>query len=343
MVNILIAEDSPTVSTLLKNMFESDPDIKVIGTVSNGKEAIKMAYKKKPDIITMDINMPVMDGLEATRRIMETNPLPIVVVSSLYNPGEVDISFQAMEAGAISILEKPSLKDFKDDYKRKNFINKIKAMSQVKVIKRLKKITKNESYTPPLKILKKDYIKAVVIGASTGGPPALQKILSEISKEVPVPVMIVQHIAKGFIDGMITWLKNMTKLPIKIAEYGEKALPGNIYFAPDDFHMELRKSGLISLSKQDKIHGVRPSVSFLFEKTAQNFGPDAIGILLTGMGRDGAEELKKMKDKGALTIAQDKKTSIVHGMPGTAIKLGGAKLILPLEKISPALNSLLKK
>ncbi|MCT4621940.1 MAG: chemotaxis-specific protein-glutamate methyltransferase CheB [Marinisporobacter sp.] len=337
MIKVLIVDDSPTVQELIKYILNEDKEINVIGVANNGEEAIRFVEKNKPDIITMDISMPIMDGFEATRRIMETNPVPIIVISGLFNADEMDRTFQAVESGAVSVIEKPvGIYHADFDEISKNIIEKVKLMSEVKVIKR-KRNYKNRklNLTRTRKLgegLSK--IKIVVIGVSTGGPSVLQTIFSKLPSNIKIPILVVQHIAPGFLNGLVEWLSKSTAYPIHIASQGETALPGHIYFAPDGFHMEIRRNGKIFLNKNDKKNGVRPSVSYLFKSVAKDYGKNAMAILLTGMGKDGAEELKLLKDEGAMTVVQDQGSSVVYGMPGEAVKLNAATYILSPEKIA---------
>lgn len=337
MIKVLVVDDSPTIREIMKDILSSDKDIEVIGAVSNGEEAIRFMGKNKPDIITMDIDMPKMNGFEATRKIMETTPVPIVVITALFNSKDIDRTFQAMEAGAVSVIEKPTaITDGNFDKEVQNIVHMIKLMSEIKVIKR-KTIYKNKK-TGSLENYKAkntlSSIKIAAIGVSTGGPPVLQSIFSKLPSNIKIPILVVQHITPGFIEGLVDWLSGVTEYPIHIAVHGEKVLPGHIYFAPDGFHMEIRGDGKIFLNGAEKENGLRPAVSCLFRSIARYYGKDSIGILLTGMGKDGAEELKLLKDIGAITVAQDKETSIVYGMPGEAVKLDAATYILPPERIA---------
>jgi two-component system chemotaxis response regulator CheB len=180
----------------------------------------------------------------------------------------------------------------------------------------------------------------VALGASTGGPPVLQTILSGLPRDYPAPVLIVQHMAAGFVQGFAEWLAQSSALPVQLAAQGETILPGHVYVAPDEFQMKVERGGRIALSKDAPEGGLRPAVSYLFRSLVEAYGGEAVAVLLTGMGRDGAEEMKLLRDSGAITIAQDKESCVVHGMPGEAIKLDAAQLILPPEKIAPLLASL---
>ena len=342
MIKVLIVDDSQTVRFILSEILLSDPDIQLIGSAGNGEEALSILERKKPDIITMDINMPGINGFEITRRIMETNPVPIIIVSSYCNPEDAQMTFKAIEAGAVGILEKPSIGHQNFEEMKKNFIHTLKLMSEIKVIKRWTASKRENLLTIDKKSFKNNKIKVVAIGASIGGPFALRNVLSGLSPAISVPLLIVQHIARGFIEGMIEWLKSDIKLPLHLASHSIKPAGGHIYFAPDDFHMEVGKNGFIILRKEVADRGICPSVSSLFRTVADVYGADAIGVLLTGMGTDGSAELKLMRDKGAVTIAQDKESSVVHGMPGEAIRLGGALHILPPQEIAPLIMTLVK-
>lgn len=343
MIKVLIVDDSRTIRELMTDILNSDDNIEVIGIANSGEEAIKFIERNKPDVITMDINMPGMDGFEATRRIMETNPVPIVVVTGLFNSKDISRTFQAIDAGAVSVIEKPiGIAGANFQQMSQNIIDMVKIMSEVKVIKR-KAGHKNVQTSILNDIrLKNDLpnIRIAAIGVSTGGPPVLQTIFSKLPENIKIPILVVQHITPGFINGLVEWLSQTTKYPIHIAKQGEKTLPGHIYFAPDGFHMEVRSNGQIFLSNKEKENGLKPSVSCLFRSIAKYYGQDSIAILLTGMGKDGAEELKMLKDKGAITVAQNRETSAIYGMPGEAVKIDAATYVLSPEKIAELLGKL---
>jgi len=348
MIKVLITEDSPVVRGYLQRIMDQDPDIEVVGVAKNGEEAVKMAPEHKPDVITMDIHMPRMDGFEATRQIMEKHPVPIVICSASWNPEEVDKTFKSMEAGAVAALEKPRGMGHPDSEKSvKELLETIKLMASVRVVRRWTKgkYKTEKDKTPEKKSTKKETsggdIRIVSIGASTGGPIVLRTILSGLPKDFTVPILIVQHIAQGFLTGLGDWLQKTTGLPVKIADHGDKVKPGHVYLAPDAHQMGIEKNMKISLVENQPENNLCPAVSYLFRTTAQNIGARSVGVLLTGMGRDGAKELKLLKEKGSVTIAQDKESSIVHGMPGEAIKLGGATYVLPSTKIANMLQKVI--
>jgi two-component system chemotaxis response regulator CheB len=347
-VSVLIVDDSPSIRLLLEHILGRDARIEVIGTVGDGDAAIAFvdAANPRPDVVLMDIHMPKLDGFEATRRIMETNPLPIVICTATADPQELQVAFRSMEAGAVACVEKPvGPADPEFAARCTNLCQTIWLMSEVKVVRRWAKPRLAAARTaspapsaavpwPGLRTLQQ---RIVGIGASTGGPPVLQTILSGLPRDFGAPLLIVQHIARGFLPGMVEWLNQTTGLHVHIAAHGAVPVAGHAYIAPDDFHLGITTSGRLSLAREPAENGLRPSVSWLFRSLAANLGAHAIGVLLTGMGRDGALELLGMRQTGALTIAQDRETSVVHGMPGEAIALGAAAQVLPVDRIAGAL------
>lgn len=354
MIKILIVEDSPVVREHLRHILEADANVRVIGMVANGLEAVRFMQQNnvKPDVITMDINMPTMNGHDATRRIMETEPVPIVLVTASFDKKDVEKSFLAMESGALAIVEKPfGMGHPGYEATAKDLIQTVKLMSEVKVVRRCPK-TKT---TAPVaagtgpgqgnpsvdrRSGRKNACAVAAIGASTGGPPVIHTILYGIKPGFPMPILVVQHIARGFISGLTEWLAQTTKHQVVIASDGDEAASGRVYFAPDDLHMGIDAKRRIRLYKTAPENGIRPSVSHLFRSCVEVYGADAVGILLTGMGRDGADELKKMKDAGAITMVQDRESSVVYGMPGEALRLGAAVYVLTPENIAGALETL---
>src|ERR1700704_4872093 len=342
-IKVLVADDSRVTRMLLVELLNSDPRIQVIGAVNDGQAALDFleAGGDRPDVVVMDIHMPRLDGFEATRRIMETRPLPIIICTATAAPQDVAIAFRAMEAGAVACVEKPVALGADFEPRLHNLLQTVRLMSEVKVVRRW-----NRSRGPPATLpangltnprIASSGVRVIGIGASTGGPPVLQTILSGLPQGFPVPLLIVQHIARGFLPGMVEWLSQTTGLRVHIAAHGATPLPGHAYVAPDDFHLAADARGYMVLAREEAESGLRPAVSYLFRSLADSFGANAVGVLLTGMGKDGAVELKWMKDHGAHTIAQDRESSIVHGMPGEAIELGAATQILPADKIAGAL------
>lgn len=350
MINVLVVEDSPVVREFLINILSADPDIRVVGTAHNGEEALEAARRHRPDVITMDIHMPKMDGLEATRRIMESDPMPIVIVSGSSDPREVATTFDAMEAGALAVLRRPAgIGHPLHEATARDLVQTVKLMSEVKVVRRWSHarrhavLPRKQAPPPPVKMgltRESAHIRIVAIGASTGGPPVIEAILAALPANFPVPVLIVQHITAGFVQGFIEWLAQSASLPVHLAAHGELMLAGHVYIAPDACQMKVVRGGKIALTGDEPENGLRPSVSYLFRSVAEVYGCDAVAGLLSGMGRDGAEELRLLKETGAVTFAQDKDSSVVHGMPGEAIRLDAAMLVLPPDKIAAVLTSL---
>lgn len=345
LINVLISEDSATSRELLSHVLKADPYIRIIGMVSNGEEAIAAVAKRKPDVIMMDVHMPGMDGFEATRRIMHMQPVPVVIVSETL-VDQVAATHLAIEAGALAFVRQPPGLGHPDHAASvAELIQIVKLMSEVKVVRRwhrrehLKPVS--EPGTTRVETAHAD-VRLIAIGASTGGPVVLQHILSVLAPSLNVPLLIVQHIAPGFVQGLTEWLGQSSGLPAHVATDRELALPGHVYVAPENFHMGIDKHGRIKLIDDAPIHGLRPSVSSLFRSVAEALGPNAAGVLLTGMGSDGADGLKTMRDRGAITIAQDETSSVVHGMPGVAIRLDAAKYVLPPQDIAELLDRLMR-
>ena len=344
-IRVLIVDDSFTIRQYLEYVINSDPDLEVVGVAKDGEEGVKLAKVKRPDIITMDIHMPKMNGYEATRRIMEECPAPIVVVTSSWDPDDVKNSFRAIDAGALVALEKPPGPGHpKSKPLVAKLLQTIKTMSEIRVVKRFPRQKKPggvpEVLPAAAPAVALQRVEVVAIGASTGGPPVLKDILSGLGPGFSVPVLIVQHIAAGFLEGMVEWLNRESGLSVTIASDGEHIRRGVVYFAPDGSHMGVIGGGRIVLKDGPVENGVRPSVSHLFRSIAKAYGGRGAGVLLTGMGKDGAVELAQMKEKGAVTIAQDKESCVVYGMPAEAIKLNGAVHVFSPEGIKSFLNSI---
>jgi two-component system chemotaxis response regulator CheB len=339
-IRVLVAEDSAVTRMFLVHLLESDPRIRVVGAVADGQAALEFVGRDKPDVVLMDIHMPRLDGFEATRRIMESQAVPIVICSANTNVKDTAIIFRAMEAGAIACIEKPLGREHGNfEAMAAHLLETVKLMSEVKVVRR---VARPAAVLGAPRRSAAQPIAAIGIGASTGGPPVLQTILAGLSKDYPVPIFVVQHIAVGFVSGMAEWLNQTTPLQIHIASHGACPLPGHVYLAPDDFHMGVSPGGAVVLTREEPENHLRPAVSYLFRSLAQAYGANAVGVLLTGMGRDGAEELKAMRDRGAVTIAQDRESSVVHGMPGVAIALGAATHVLPADRIAQTLVALVQ-
>jgi two-component system chemotaxis response regulator CheB len=337
-ISVLVVEDAPVVLLLLVHVLNADPALEVIGTAGSAEEALQFLAQRKPDVVLMDVHLPHMDGLEATRRIMETQPVPVIVTSATTNSGEVAAAFQALEAGALAFVEKPvgpMHPRFEEMVSK--LVDTVKVMSEVRVVKRWSSRAPVPASAMaelrPGTTTPGHRVRMVAIGASTGGPAVLQTILAGLPRGFPVPVLIVQHIASGFLLGMVEWLRRTSRLPVAVAKQGQFPEPGNAYLAPEGAHLEVDEQGRMRLSTAPPDDGLRPSVARLFRSVATVYRAEAVGILLSGMGRDGARELQLMRAAGALTVAQDEESSVVHGMPGEAIRLGAAALVLSPDRI----------
>lgn len=341
-VRVLIVEDSAVERELLVKVLSSDKDIQIVGIVGDGEAAIRAVEQLKPDVVTMDIVMPKVNGIEATRYIMQNTPTPIIIVTNSYVGEETYKTFKAIEAGALAVVKKPvGMGNPNHKKEADTLISYLKLMSEIKVIRRFKSVPLSKAEQPMTTKVqwKIEDVRIVAIGASTGGPAVLEKILAGLPKDFPLPIVIVQHMTPGFIGSFIKWLEIATGFCVRVAEDGEHLRPSVAYFAPDDFHMTVNNNR-IHLIKDLPDKGLRPSVSHLFKSIAQQYGKNAIGIILTGMGDDGANEMKLMRDAGAMTIAQDANSSVVYGMPGETVKLGGAELILSPEGIIETIRKL---
>ena len=336
-IKVLVVEDTLVTQKLLLGLIKSDARFELVGVVENGKQACEFVSKIQPDVISMDILMPVMDGVEATRRIMQNNPIPIVIVSSFYQSTELDMAMRVLKAGAVSIIPRPyGPGHSKFVQTARQYLNTLKSMSEVKVVRRnsdsAHQFVGSESSLNSLSVSPHatQEFRILAIGASAGGPEGLTTILSGLPSHFPLPVLVVQHIDSHFADGFATWLNTFSKLPVSIAKHGEKAMPGRVYLPPGDHHLTVVQNGTLCVSKEAAHNGLRPSVDVLFSSIAKLYGSSSLVILLSGMGKDGAVELKKLFDLGAFTIAQEEKSCLVYGMPGEAAKLGAVcKLLSP--------------
>jgi len=344
MIKVIIAEHSDQIRRYLFSIVEAQRDFTVAGTAKDGEQAVNMVRLKNPDIVVMDIHMPRMDGCEATKRIMAKYPVPIVIMSSDRDHRQIRDTFRALQEGAIAKVKKPEGPFAQDsDLLVEEFFRTLKLTYEIKVVRRRFKDDRDRASS---RLSKRRIewitprIKVVAIGASTGGPAIIKTILVNMSKKFPAPLLIVQHISAGYIQGMVNWLSTETSFPVKLGEHGERAEEGHIYFAPDDFHMGITSKGEISLKKSLRENGLRPSIAYLFRSVAEVYGNSAMGVLLSGMGKDGALELKRMRDNGCLTIVQDKASSVVYGMPGEAVKMRAADKILNPEQIAIFLNTM---
>ncbi|MBA3868138.1 MAG: chemotaxis-specific protein-glutamate methyltransferase CheB [Anaerolineae bacterium] len=335
-LKVLVVEDSRTVRHMLVSLINQSADMQVIGEGSDGSEALDLTTKLGPDVILMDVVMPKMDGLEATRQIMQTRPTPIVLISATLGSDETEIAFKAIKAGALTVLQKPSVSG--GIFETNSLLSTVRAMAGVHVIHHW---DNSQPYrTLPLKPVSQSKPQIVAIAASTGGPAALSEIIWHLPVNFSLPIVIVQHITADFVPSLVGWLNHVSKNKVQIARHGEAVLPGVIYVAPGDNHLFLSKRQTFIVGPSPKVMQFMPSADIMLESVAESYCEKAIGIVLTGMGDDGAHGLQAMRRAGAITIAQDEASSVVFGMPGEAIRLGAAHHVLPLSKIAPTLASL---
>lgn len=343
-IRVLIVDDSPLMCKALTDILNSDPQIMVVGIAYNGKEAIDIVPKLKPDIITMDIHMPIMDGFEATKHIMAYNPTPILILSTSVFKAGMDKVFKAIYYGALDAMEKGDLEINKDADSTKLLIEKIKLLSGVKVISHpLAKLEKEKIVSISEFTKEKALDRIVAIAASTGGPQALMTVLRSFPAKFPCGIVIVQHITSGFLDGLVDWLNNECKIKVKVAQDSEQIMPGVAYIAPCEFQMRVTGESKISLANEPSYNGHRPSADILLESVARVYKEGAIGVILTGMGRDGLIGMKTIKQMRGKTIAQDEKSCVVFGMPKEAIEAGVIEKVLPLERIADEIVRGLKR
>jgi len=350
MINVLVVEDSRVIRDYLVYLLETDPEIRVIDTAANGEAALASVRRRRPDVILMDIHLPGIDGFETTRRIMSSNPVPIVVCTASTTFDQVHTAMRALAVGALAILKKPrGLGDPDAEAESAAIINAVKLMSEVKLVRRFNRTAAAAAQVasavaePVPRDVVGRVVAMVAIGASTGGPPVLSQILSRLSPAFAAPILVVQHIAAGFTAGFAEWLATASGLPVHVADGGETPLPGHVYVAADDRHLRVGLGGELQTTRDQPHNGLRPSVGILFRSVAERFGRRAAGVLLTGMGRDGAEELKLLADRGALTVAQNEESCVVFGMPAEAIKLGAARYVLPPDEIAELLTTTVRR
>ena len=338
MIRVLLAEDSTTTRQFLVSILGDDPEIQVVGEAKNGLEAVELTQNLRPDVVAMDIDMPEMNGFEASKRIMAQIPTPIVIISSSMNVGEVRVALQALTAGALTVLKKPGgpgAEGNEEDQPR--FISTLKLMSQVSVVghwpdqSRAKQAPTGEVFSRILPEGNRG--RVVVIVASTGGPTALNRIFSALPGNFPAPILVVQHMTAGFMAGCATWMNENSSLRVKLAEEGEALTPGTVYLAGDDRHLEVSAHSTVHYSNAEPLEGVRPSATLLFESAAKVYGASTLALVLTGMGSDGVAGLKTVKEAGGRVIVQDEASSIIFGMPAEAVKSGYTDWVLPLAEI----------
>ncbi len=353
-IKVLIVDDSALIRKMLKDLLGSDSYIKVVGTVKNGKEALDFLKVNSVDVITMDIEMPVMDGISTLKEIMRLRPTPVVMLSSFTKEG-AEMTIKALELGAADFLPKPTnIFNLGSSYEiKETIIGKVKDASKVKANNIIvtgpvenKAISRSETNIKKADIQDSNIRKIVAIGTSTGGPRALQEVLCNLSENFPAPIFIVQHMPKGFTKSLAERLDTLSKVKVKEAEDGEIVKNSTAYIAPGDRHLKIeflsKNKYRIKLDDGPNVSGHKPSVDAMFYSLCEIPTDDIIAVIMTGMGTDGASAMKQLKlVKQSTNIAEDESTCVVFGMPKSAIATGEVDRILPLTKIATELNKLL--
>jgi two-component system chemotaxis response regulator CheB len=327
-IRVLVADDSPLVRDLIRTMIESDEQLEVAGEAANGLEAIEQVRALKPDIVTMDIEMPVLDGLQAIERIMCENAVPILVVTTR---SDAKTAFVAISKGALDLVVKPEV----SAATAREFNDRLRLLSKVKVLTHLSGRCLGRRATDPVPLPGAVPAGVVVaVAASTGGPDALSIILSRLPEGFPVPIVIAQHISDGFAGGMVGWLRTLSRVRVTVAADGEALEPGVAYVCPSESHMRVTPALRLALVARRPADVFRPSCDLLLSSVATVCGARAVGVILTGMGNDGVAGICAIKAAGGATLAQDEKTSVIFGMPNLAIESGCIDRVLPLEEIA---------
>jgi len=378
-IRVLVVDDSALMRRVITGLLEQDPTIRVVATARNGREAIELVQELRPDIVTMDVRMPVMDGLATTEHLMAYCPTPILVLTASLASHEVDITFKMLGAGALEVIEKPSGSDAQAlDRTGRALIRRIKVLARVSVVTHLRgrrkpaetivvsaapaanrrgdTTTRRHGDKPSAKEAPRHSVAPsphhsgspspesdvplIVIGASTGGPRVVNEILAGLPSNLPSAVLVVQHIAQGFSAGMAEWLANASRLPVLLAHEGQTIRPGEVLIAPDARDLLITRERTVHLSENPLLIQ-RPSIDISMQAAAEVFGARALGVLLTGMGRDGAYGMLTIKRSNGYTIAQDEATSTIFGMPRAAIQLGAAREVLPTGRIASRLVELI--
>jgi two-component system chemotaxis response regulator CheB len=353
-IRVLVAEDSATARALLVSILAGEPDIVVVGEAHTGTEAVAMAERLDPDLITMDVQMPEMGGLEATRQIMTRSPRPILVVSSTAGT-DVEMSLEATRAGALMVIAKPQgIHSPLYESDRRQLLSMVRALAHVKVVRRhgtpaSSRVIEGQTPSGPFAVrtarpAPTDSLEVLAIAASTGGPAALQLIFSALPRTFPLPILVVQHIARGFTAGLAHWLDGDSPLSVKLAELGEPAQGGTVYIAPDDRHLGVRRDASghlrIQLDNAPPVGTFRPSGSYLFQSCAENVGRGVLALILTGMGDDGVAGLRHVRKWSGRILAQDESSSVIFGMPREAQRAGVVDQVVALEDIPRRLREL---
>lgn len=331
-LRILVADDSSLARSLLREILESDPDIEVVGEARDGVEAVAMARSLGPDLVTMDLRMPVLDGIGAITEIMATRPLPILVVSSA---ADAETAYLAVQRGALETLAKP---DF-TERARAELVARVKSLAGARVLTHLRpgQLAKGGAGGREGARAVPGEGPLIALAASTGGPQALARILSALPADFPSPLLVAQHISDGFAPGLVQWLSGICRLPVRLARGGETPKAGEVYLSPSERNLCVRPGPRLGLLEPAEGQIFHPLCDLLFSSLAEVCGRRSVGVILTGMSEDGVRGLESVRAGGGVTIAQDEASSVVFGMNRLAIERGAASRVLSLEEIPPAL------
>lgn len=350
-IRVLIVDDNRMVRDLLSDIFESDPGIAVVGKAENGLRAAELVSTLKPDVVAMDINMPVMNGIEAIEKIMASTPVPILVITDL---DHAEIAFAALSKGALDVYQK----SFASEKMAAELIGKIKLLSKVKVIRHIQprrferrsdkvataqRRPSSHTAAAQVQVTGKKKLHVVAIASSTGGPRALAQIFSGMDGGFPASMVVAQHMSDGFVSGLVKWLNSVTPVQVKLADDGELMRENHAYFAPGGMHVTVNANGRLKLQQSAPADLLYPSCNLLLDSVGKSFGKNSAGVILTGMGNDGVEGIRSIREHGGFTLAQDEATSVVYGMPKAAIERGLIDKVCPLGEIGGALKLLLRE
>lgn len=328
-IRVLLVDDSSVARGLLRAILEAEEDIRVVGEAADGQQGLELASRLRPDLICMDLDMPVMDGLQCIDAIMHQKAIPILVVSARADARK---AYQALDLGALDVMAKPGL-----DERAAELVSKVRLLAGVSMITRIRRHTPDtrtaDAASPTDTGRQRNFRNIVAIACSTGGPQALAWLLPRLPVEFPAPVLISQHISDGFVEGMVTWLGTLSSLPVKVAEDGECLRARQVYVSPSESHMTVTEQDRIRLvpRKEDDLY--HPCCNLLLESVAHAYRSDGIGLIMTGMGRDGALGMQAIHECGGITLAQDEASSVIFGMNQEAIRLGAIQHIVTLKDI----------
>ncbi len=332
-IRVVIADDSQVARDVLRDILSRDDDIEIVGEATNGREAVELAKRLEPQLITMDLNMPVMDGLSAIEEIMYSKGVPILVIS---DRSDAQTAYQALEVGALEVMPKPAL----EGADAERLLERVRLLAGVAVITRLRRRVTTPAPLLTLPTLPaipggvpRDFQHVVAIACSTGGPQALVRLLRTLPAEFPAPIVIAQHISHGFIDGMAQWLASLCAMPVSVGQEGKQLRPGHIYLSPSERNLCVTPRHRFQLQSSPETFLYHPSCDVLLQSVAEVYGSDAIGIILTGMGRDGVNGMRAIYQAGGITFAQDEASSVIYGMNQEAVKAGVIQYVLPLDSL----------